>query len=56
MVVAGHTFGNIASMTSDRLCYSFATGYALPADEEIQCTNPINGASSCSISGILAKH
>jgi hypothetical protein len=55
MILSGGTFGNVASLTTDRLCYSFNPGYAMPQNEAIQCTNPISGGSWCSISGVSEK-
>jgi hypothetical protein len=57
MILSADTFGLIAAMTTDVLCYSFnPAGFALPQGEAIVCTNPLSVSTSwCSISGILEQ-
>jgi len=55
----GRTFGRIArtpgSFTTQDPCRTFTPGIALPAGEELICTNQGNTANDCTISGVVSK-
>ncbi len=57
MSLAGATFGFIAAVaqtTGASNCVAFRSGYALPSNEVLQCTNlnTLGSSVGCSISGV----
>lgn len=55
VLLSGASFGAIAQLTSDVLCYHFEPGYRLAPNETVQCTNILSASSFCSVSGVRTK-
>jgi hypothetical protein len=53
ITLSGKTFGTITRFGSILACLSFSPGFALPANEDVQCTDLTGNPDNCSISGVL---